>query len=178
MSRISLAFSSFAGILFGDGLPEDVARHYGYTKEVPKPAAPVAPPAPVVETSDGALQMLGILQRDARLLDFLMEDISAYDDDQVGAAVRTMHDQCRDTLARYVTLAPVIDSVEGTPTKLTAAQAKDPASYKLLGNVPGTGQAITGTLRHKGWRAAKVDLPSVTSQQTPSVLAPAEIEIE
>ena len=33
-----------------------------------------------------------------------MEDIAAYSDDQVGAAVRGLHDQCRDALARYVTL--------------------------------------------------------------------------
>lgn len=176
MSRISLAFRSFFGILFGDGLPPQVAEAFGYTKEAPKPAPP--PPAPVVKTSDGALQMLGILQRDARLLDFLMEDISAYDDEQVGAAVRSMHDQCRDALARYVQLAPVIDGVEGTPAKLTSSQAKDPSSYKLLGNVPGGSQAVSGTLRHKGWRAANVTLPPVNTQQNMAVLAPAEIEIE
>src|SRR5262245_47323321 len=70
---------------------------------VPKPAA-----APVVKSSDGALQFLGILQRDSRLVDFLMEDISSYADDQIGAAVRELHDQCRDAVARYVTLTPVI----------------------------------------------------------------------
>ena len=49
--------------------------------------------------------MLAILQRDSRLVDFLMEDIAAYSDDQIGAAVRELHDQCRDSIARYVTLA-------------------------------------------------------------------------
>ena len=65
-----------------------------------------------------ALQILGILQRDSRFIDFLMEDISAYPDDQVGAAVRDLHQQCRDSLNRYVHLGPVIDGVEGSPTKL------------------------------------------------------------
>ena len=58
---------------------------------------PVPPPPPVIlpTAKDGALQMLGILQRDARLIDFLMEDITSYADDQVGAAVRSLHADCR-----------------------------------------------------------------------------------
>ena len=48
--------------------------------------------------------MLGIMQRDSRLLDFLMEDLTSYSDDQIGAAVRELHDQCRDSVSRYVTL--------------------------------------------------------------------------
>ncbi|HEY1242079.1 MAG TPA: DUF2760 domain-containing protein, partial [Bryobacteraceae bacterium] len=90
----------------------------------PAAAAKAAPPAaPAAKTSDGALQILGILQRDSRLIDFLMEDITAYSDDQVGAAVRELHNQCRDSIARYVTLQPVIDSVEGT---FTQTPSKDP----------------------------------------------------
>jgi len=45
-------------------------------------------PAPKSGPADGAVQILSILQRDARLVDFLMEDVSAYSDEQVGAAVR------------------------------------------------------------------------------------------
>src|SRR4029077_12314043 len=138
---------------------------------VPKPAAPVAP---VVKTADGALQLLGILQRDSRLLDFLMEDIAGYSDDQIGAAVRELHDQCRDSVSRYVTLQPVIDGVEGT---FVQAPSKDPNLVKFVGNVPAKPPS-GGTLRHKGWRAAKVDLPALAAKQDATILAPAEIEIE
>ena len=41
-------------------------------------------------------RFLAILQRDSRLIDFLQEDIAAYSDDQIGAAVREIHDQSRD----------------------------------------------------------------------------------
>ena len=118
--------------------------------------------------------MLGILQRDARLVDFLMEDIAAYSDDQVGAAVRELHDQCRDSLTRYVTLEPVIDGVEGTYSKAPAVGA---SAIKFVGNVPAT-PPPGGTLRHKGWRAAKVDLPALAPKQDAAIIAPAEIEIE
>jgi hypothetical protein len=170
LSRISSAFSSFFGILFGDGLPEEVAEEFGYAKKVEAP-----PPPPEVRTSDGALQMLSILQRDARLVDFLMEDISGYEDEQVGAAVRSLHEQSRTALQRYVTLSPVIDAVEGTRTQVGK---RDASSVKLIGNVPATGKASGGILRHKGWRVDKVDLPKITSSSDVNVLAPAEIEVE
>jgi hypothetical protein len=178
LSRVSLAFSSFFGILFGSGLPEAVAKAYGYQKEAPKKAPP--PPVKVFLPADGALQVLGILQRDARLIDFLMEDISGYSDEEVGGAVRDVHQQCAQTLKRYVGLAPVIDGVEGTFTKLEAAGAlaKDASAIKLLGNVPANGKVQGGTLRHKGWRAEKIDLPALIASQNTSVLAPAEIEVE
>ena len=83
--------------------------------------------------------MLSILQRDARLIDFLMEDISGYSDDQVGAAVRSLHEQSRAALARYVTLTPVIDAVEGTRTRI---EKRDPNSVKLIGNVPADGKSL------------------------------------
>ena len=109
-----LAIRSFFSILFKGALSDDLAAALGLSRRaVAKPAPTTAPATP----SDGALQILAILQRDSRLIDFLMEDITAYSDDQVGAAVRSLHDQCRDALNRYVQLAPVIDGVEGTFTR-------------------------------------------------------------
>ncbi len=171
MGRIALAFRSFFAILFGGGLPEDIAQAFGFTK---KKAEPPPKPEPKFQPSDGALQILGFLQRDARLIDFLMEDISAYSDDQVGSAVRTLHQQSREVLDRYVQLAPVIDGVEGTFTKLEGNSA---AQVKLLGNVPVGGKVAGGTLRHKGWKAQKVTLPVLTGINT-AILAPAEVEVE
>ena len=118
--------------------------------------------------------MLAILQRDSRLIDFLMEDITSYADEQIGAAVRELHDQCRDSMARYVTLQPVIDGVEGTFAK---ASSSDANVVKFVGNVPAK-PPTGGTLRHKGWRAVKIDLPALGAKQDAAVIAPAEIEIE
>ncbi len=173
MSRIALAFRSFFAILFTGKLPGDIAQALGFAAAKPQP--PAKPAAPQVRASDGALQILGILQRDSRLIDFLMEDISAYSDEQVGSAVRSLHDQSRESLTRYLRLAPVIDAVEGTFTKIEGA---DPSTVKLLGNVPVSGKAPGGVLRHKGWRAEKIDLPPIPPGQSASVLAPAEIEVE
>ena len=178
MSRILLAFRAFFNILFKGRLSDALASSLGLSRRASAPASAAKPsaaaPAAAATTSDGALQMLGILQRDSRLLDFLMEDVAAYSDDQIGAAVRELHDQCRDSVSRYVTLQPVIDGVEGT---FVQAPSKDPNLVKFVGNVPAKPPS-GGTLRHKGWRAAKVDLPALAAKQDATILAPAEIEIE
>ena len=185
MNRILLAFRAFFNLLFGGQLSPATLTALNLTRRgatpapakaaTPAPAKEKAAPAPpAVKISDGALQFLGILQRDSRLVDFLMEDISSYSDDQVGAAVRELHGQCRDAIARYVTLQPVIDGVEGTFAK---APVGDANLVKFVGNVPAKPPS-GGTLRHKGWRAAKVDLPALAAKQDPTIIAPAEIEIE
>jgi len=179
LNRILLAFKSFFALLFQGRLSDSLLTELGLSRRAatsaPTPkAAATAGPAVAVKPSDGALQILAILQRDSRLLDFLMEDIASYSDDQIGAAVRELHDQCRDAVSRYVTLQPVIDGVEGT---FAQAPSKDPNVVKFVGNVPATPPS-GGILRHKGWRAAKVDLPALAAKQDAAILAPAEIEIE
>lgn len=175
MNRILLAFRSFFGLLFHGSLSVDLMRDLGLAPREAVPAPkPAAPPAPAVRASDGALQMIAILQRDSRLVDFLMEDISGYADEQIGAAVRELHDQCRDALARYITLEPLIDGVEGAYAK---APSKDPTLVKFVGKVPAK-PPEGGTLRHKGWRAVKVEMPSLGVRQDAAIIAPAEIEIE
>jgi hypothetical protein len=174
LGRLTLAVRSFIGILFGGELPSDVLRALSLEKRTGRATAPSA--APPARATDGALQMLAILQREARLVDFLMEDIAAYTDEQVGAAVRGLHGQCRQALERHVKLAPVIDGVEGSYTRLEGTGA-EPSRVRLLGNVPTSGMPAGGTLRHKGWWAARVALPPFEPRQDVTVIAPAEVEI-
>jgi hypothetical protein len=176
LNRILLAFRCFFEILFHGALSANALGALKLARrEQAAPGPKGTPPAAALRTpADGALQILTILQRDSRVVDFLMEDIASYSDDQVGAAVRELHDQCRDSLARYVALQPVIDGVEGTPVK---APSGDPHLVRFIGNVPAAPPS-GGTLRHKGWRAAKVDLPALAAKEDTSIIAPAEIEIE
>lgn len=177
MSRISFAFRSFFSILFGGELPAEIAHAFGYSKAPivkPTPAAAPAPKptAPSVTTADGAALILSLLQREARLLDFLMEDIGPFSDEQIGAVARDVQAQARETLDRYVKPIPVIDAVEETTID---TKGLDNASYKLIGNVPASGKAPSGLLRHKGWKSEKIDLPATKPSL---ILAPAELEVE
>src|SRR3954463_13982555 len=96
--RVKYAFRSFFSILDHSRVPEDVmaALAPGSTAAAPPPPAPT--PAPAVQTPDRSTQLLGLLQRDARLLDFLMEDLASYGDAQVGAPARDAHAACRTVL--------------------------------------------------------------------------------
>ena len=178
MSRIVFAFRSFFAILFSGELPPDIASAFGFFKPETIPIIKQdSKPVDLPKTTDGALQILQILQRDSRLVDFLMEDISSYADDQIGAAVRTLHADCKASLNRHLTLSPVIDGVEGTFHRLDSSKAPDPARIKLIGNVPASGKVSGGTLRHRGWSASAVSLPPLGKADA-AILTPAELEVE
>ncbi|MGD1082228.1 MAG: DUF2760 domain-containing protein [Candidatus Sulfotelmatobacter sp.] len=100
-TRLSFAFRCFFSLLFQGKIPQDVLQALGWAKVEVAPlatAAKVTPAAPKVrgdkpspESLDRAVQMLALLQRDGRLVDFLEEDVSSYPDGQLGAAVRSIH---------------------------------------------------------------------------------------
>ena len=181
--RVVFAFRCFLSILFHAEIPNDIAEKLVKAPE-PVPQAPVAAVPPVsrpkeveraaAESSDRAVQMLALLQRDGRLIDFLAENISAYPDTQLGAAVRSIHDTCRQALDRYVKLEPILDSEEDQP--VTVQAGFDPAAIKLIGNVAGQ-PPVQGVLRHKGWRVKEVNLPPLPQAAGRTVVAPAEVEL-
>ena len=138
----------------------------------PKPAPVVALPQPAPTAA--ALQMLAILQREGRLIDFLQEDLSLYEDEQIGAAVRSVHAGCKQGIESHVTLEPVVKDDEGST--ITIPAGFDASAIRLTGNVSGN-PPFKGVVRHRGWRAAKVDLPQLTSNANAQVVAAAEVEV-
>ncbi len=120
------------------------------------------------------LHMLAVLQREGRLVDFLEEDLSAYDDAQIGAAVRSIHENCHKTLDKYLSPKPVLEHGEGDEIRVSADF--DPATIKLTGNVTGE-PPFSGIVRHRGWRAGKLELPALSGSGDAKVIAPAEVEI-
>ena len=116
-----------------------------------------------------------MLQREARLVDFLKEDISAYANEQIGAAVRDVHRDAAGVLERLFSLQPVMSQPEGASVEVPAGS--DAARVRLVGNVSGN-PPFRGTLRHAGWEATKVQLPEWSgSAASARVVAPAEVEL-
>lgn len=138
----------------------------GTPVEQPAPT-PAPPPSPAA-----ALRLLGLLQQEARLVDFVTEDIDPYSDAQVGAAVRAIHAGCRKVLDEHVQLRRIFAAEDGS--EVVVEPGFDPVAVRLTGNL--TGQPpFRGTLQHGGWRAAKITLPE--SAVDAAVIAPAEVEI-
>lgn len=184
-SRLSLAFGAFfkaAGDAeFAARVRDDqvgpVAAPPAPPVPTPAPApAPVAPtPTPLrVNTPESALQLLTLLQREARLIDFANENLASYADADIGAAARVVHEGCARVLKEHFTIAPVRSEAEGS--RVTLEEGFDAASVRLTGNVVGKAP-FKGTLSHRGWRATDVRLPQLAKEHDASVIAPAEVEL-
>ncbi|WP_431823453.1 DUF2760 domain-containing protein [Burkholderia sp. F1] len=189
--RLSLAVGTFfsvlgnrefaAGVLrVRDGAPV-AAQPAPAAAPAPMPApapaaAPVKAPAPELREASpqAALQLLGLLQRDARFIDFVEEDIAGYADADIGAAARLVHDGCRAALREHFTIVPVRDEAEGS--RVTLPAGFDATAVRVTGNVVGAAP-FSGTVSHRGWRVADVRLPKLTGSHDASVIAPAEVEL-
>ena len=135
--------------------------------------APPPPPKPV-KPSGEPLRLLALLQREGRLLDFLLEDIAAYPNDQIGAAVRDIQQKCHKALQEHLLLEPVLNRGEGDAVEVPTGF--DPSAIRLIGNV--TGQPpFRGTLQHHGWRVKEIKLAKPSEGQDEFILQPAEVEL-
>lgn len=168
--RWQYAFRALFSLIFKGRIAADILDAF---RPRPQEPAPVAVAAPVEDHGDRAVQLLAILQRDGRLVDFLMEDLAGYQDAQIGAAVRDIHGSCRTALARYVTLGPVLADAEGATVLVD--RGTDAARVKLTGNVGGA-PPYRGLLRHRGWEATRIELPPLPASCR-TVVAPAEVEV-
>ncbi len=177
LRRIPMAFSAFVQIL---GNPGFAARVQGLQQgqaqapaQAPTPTA--VAPSPLREANqDAALQLLGLLQREARLIDFTQEDLSAYSDADIGGAARVVHEGCCKVLREHFTITPVRTEAEGS--RITLNDGFDARTVRLTGNV--VGQApFKGSLSHRGWRASEVRLPRLAESHDLTVLAQAEVEL-
>lgn len=162
----------YAALLKSGGpkaLPEPKPEPEKKEEKKPEPKAPPAPPP-----TDAALQLLALFQREGRFVDFLEEDVASFADSDIGAAARVVHAGCRKALRDHVKLEPVRTEEEGA--KVTLPESFSPAEVKLTGNVQGKGP-YSGTLRHRGWRAAEITLPTAVGGHDARVLAQAEVEL-
>lgn len=147
--------------------------------EPEKPKAPVEPPRKetvVVRqaTPDAALQLLGLLQKEARFLDFVGENIGPYTDAEIGSAARVVHDGCRKVINEHFVLEPIRSEAENS--RLTLPKGYDAASVRISGNIVGEAP-FTGTLIHRGWKAVDIKLPKIAEGHDVGIIAQAEVEL-
>lgn len=199
-SRVAIAIGSFFAILGQAPLAAQVARlRAGEPLAADVPAREVRVEVPVekiVETRievpvekivekiverriedtspTAALQLLGLLQRQARFVDFVQEDVAGYSDAEIGAAARVVHAGCRQVLAEHFSLQPVRAEAEGS--RITLQPGYDAAAIRVVGNVLGQ-PPFSGELVHRGWQAGAVRLPELTDTQAARTIAQAEVAL-
>ena len=179
MSRIGVAFRAFfaalgnldrarqiEAALAGGTLPKiDIAEKTQQPPraELPKPAR------------SEAITLLAALQREARLVDLVLQPLGQFSDEQIGAAARNVLADAAAVLNRFFELRPVSTAEEGA--SLDVPTGYDPNRFKLAGSVAGNGP-FRGQLVHHGWEASAVKLPSWTgSKDSALVISPAEVEV-
>lgn len=124
--------------------------------------------------TDSAMQLLSLFQQEARLIDFLKEDVAGFSDEEVGAAARVIHAGGQKVLKEYVSLSPV--RTEDEESRITLEEGFNAQQVRLVGNVSGSAP-FTGTLIHKGWKADSMTLPKLAENYDASIIAPAEVEL-
>jgi hypothetical protein len=141
-------------------------------------ARPVAVRTHATSQADAEIvSFLGILQARGRLVDFLMDDINAHNDAQVGAAARVVHAGCKAVLQEHFRICPVREESEGSTVQVAAGYAAD--EYRLLGRISGPAP-FSGVLVHHGWKTNAVNLPRIVRSSTDRLpaIAPAEVELK
>ena len=144
----------------------------------PPPPVTVQSPAPVMEQAEAeVVAFFALLQEKGRLVDFLMEELTSYDDAQVGAAARVVHQGCRQVLQEHFKMTAVSEAEEGSQVTLPVGYFAD--EYRLIGKLSGE-PPFTGKLIHKGWKTESVKLPRIvqTDDKRLPVIAPAEVEVK
>jgi hypothetical protein len=145
------------------------------------PAAEPALPAPALPQTSSKdadiVHFLAILQEKGRLVDFLMDDINAYSDIQVGAAARVVHAGCKGVLHDHFMISPVRAEHEGSTVQIPAGYSAD--EYRLVGRIAGSAP-FSGVLVHRGWKTSMVKLPQLLRSAADPLpaIAPAEVELK
>ncbi len=182
--RLVLAFACFFRVLFDarfagrmtepEALPA-APPHGGREESRPYESAVVPEALPAAQPPEAsALSLLALLQREGRLVDFLQQELTGFDDADVGIAARVVHEGCRKALLDHATLEPLRTEEEGSRVTLEAGY--DAHTVKLTGDVRGSAP-FRGVLRHRGWKASKLSLPLALDERDLRVLAPAEVEL-
>ncbi len=143
----------------------------------PPPVAPPRPAKPEPTQTGEALILLSLLQEKGRFLDYVTEDITAFNDAQVAAASRVVHQGCSAVIKECLALSPTHEGKEGD--RITLDKSSDPNRYRLLGKVPQE-PPYQGVVVHRGWQTTKLALPRFTrpvDPTGPNVITPMDVEV-
>ena len=174
---LGIALRAFSAGLFDKNKAEKIrlvlegTESAAIEQKTPPPKAIDAPPEPKKPTRSEAITLLSALQREARLIDLIQEDLASFSDAQVGAAARPCLQSSAATLKRLVDLKPVCDSGEGSSVEIGSNES--PAKYQWVGE----GTSTTGSLVHHGWQASRVELPQWNGDASDAmVISPAQVQ--
>jgi hypothetical protein len=163
--RVKMAWRILIKAQFADEVVEALDQAQAARARVALPPERVHAPA---------LTLLAAFQREGRLIDFLQQEVAGFSDEDIGAAARVVHGGCRKVFRQFFAIAPAAKENEGGP--ITVPSGFDAQRIRLTGNVSGQ-PPFKGTLKHHGWIASEIRMPSISEALDPRIIAPAEVEL-
>lgn len=179
LKRIGLAWLAWARVLldrnFAARVRELLHPKQPALAELSAVTTPVSKSVdrPTPDIPDAVFQLLGLLQREGRFLDFIQQDVGTFADAEIGAAARVVHAGCRRVLREHASIVCVRAEPEGATVEVSPSET---LLVKLTGNVSGAAP-YRGILRHRGWRVVSLKLPERVGSDDPRIVAPAEVEL-
>lgn len=160
--------------------PEPTVEVVKETKKEEEPPASATTITAEQSSEAAVVQFVARLQEKGRFLDFIMDDIAAYDNESVGAAARIVHQGCCEVIHDSFTIETIFGGEE--LEELTLADNYDSHLFRLVGNVPESAP-YEGHVLHRGWKTTRVNLSHVVKSEEQidiarSILAPADVEID
>ena len=159
---------------FVDGSKKTVVPDVAPSPQVSVVPPPTPEPAPENTAEAEIVAFFALLQEKGRFVDFLMEDLASYEDAEIGAAARVVHEGCKQVLQEHFKIHPISVAEEGSQITVPAGFAAD--EYRLVGKLSGD-PPFTGKLVHKGWKTDMVKLPRLVDARRLPAIAPAEVEL-
>lgn len=123
---------------------------------------------------EGAYALLSLMQKEARFLDFVQEDIQELPDAQVGAVCKRIHKDLKKLFKDFLKIEPVFDSKENET--VTIPEGFEPSEIQLSGEIDKKAP-FKGVLKHKGWMVDSLNLPRRSSSARTKILQPAQVDV-
>ena len=170
MTNVKLSFSQRLKTLFSGTveLPNQP------TEQSEAPIKIVSAAAQKEPENESTKQTIMLLQKHARLIDFIYENIDDYSDEEIGAGARVVHQGCQKVFKEYIKIEPLHAQQEDS--LVTLEEGFNTKEVKLTGNISGT-PPFKGKLIHRGWKITQINLPQSTDTQSSLIVAPTEIEL-
>jgi len=169
---IQLSLAQRLKVLFSGKLTANIPENKQHTNENEQKETKQAPR--FTQDNSAAVNLISLLQKHGRLIDFIFEEIDGYSDEEVGAGARVVHEGCKKVLKEHVKVSPI--NCANEETTVIVEKGFDSAKIKLSGNIEGEAP-YSGILIHKGWEVTEINLPQVINAKNAMVICPAEVEL-
>ena len=138
-------------------------------------------PSHISHQRSEAIELLVALQREARFIDFIKDDLSDTNcsRDTLFEVVKMVHDRCAETCEKYFAIIPLVGEIKQGASKAPKGDsAHEKNTTQLKSTTEDANSQPNKRIIHPGWYATRCDLPVWQGDKKDEfILAPREYEV-